>query len=692
MLMVSFVILSPRAHAVNLFLRAGSSTCLYGATTSQTLQKTSGTNQTSIAFSAQTNTFSFYSTPLTNAVLIPSNKMAGGTIGVQNNGSADFQFNVSEILYDYDPQTGYQTQIVAVPATGGPTSVNKNGKSGRQTLAQFKVGTSHTVPTNHMLRVDITITVNLTSGINGALIYNAPGGKGKSVAQLPTDNSINWPFGPFATTPNATITVPSSVQQNSTGNVASVANAGAGAIYAWSITNGTITAGQSTPQVTWTAGASGSVGLGVSIVNGCFSSSGAATVALDVKSNQTVTFNPIPTQTYGNSPITLVATTSSGLPVTFSIVSGPATVSGSTLTITGAGTVVVNANQAGNAGYNPAVVEQSFNVNPAVLSVSGIAAIDKVYDSTATAVLDTSSAVLVGVVSGDSVALDFTFVAGYFADGNVGSGRTVQISGLDINGADAGNYTLVAPTTTASITAAPLTITAVADSKTYDSTTTSSATPTVAGLQGSDTVTGLVQTYDTPDAGTGKTLNVSAYLVNDGNNGANYTVGTVSSSSGVINPVILTVTANNQVRMCGQPNPVLTASYSGFINGEDASVLTTTATLSTAATISSAPGSYPITAGSATAVNYTMNYVSGTLVVAQPLQLSCTSVTVNGTTECVVSWPTLTGQNYQLERITDLATPTWTPVGSLLPGTGGMIAVTNDMSGSPQGFFRVKVQ
>jgi YVTN family beta-propeller protein len=53
--------------------------------------------------------------------------------------------------------------------------------------------------------------------------------------------------------------------------------------------------------------------------------------------------------------VALVATsTNSTIPVTFSVTSGPATVSGSTLTITGAGTVVVAANQAGNAVYSAA--------------------------------------------------------------------------------------------------------------------------------------------------------------------------------------------------------------------------------------------------------------------------------------------------------------------------------------------------
>jgi hypothetical protein len=55
--------------------------------------------------------------------------------------------------------------------------------------------------------------------------------------------------------------------------------------------------------------------------------------------------------TYGVSPITLLATASSGLPVTFSVVSGPASISGNTLTITGVGTVEVAADQTGAADY-----------------------------------------------------------------------------------------------------------------------------------------------------------------------------------------------------------------------------------------------------------------------------------------------------------------------------------------------------
>ena len=63
--------------------------------------------------------------------------------------------------------------------------------------------------------------------------------------------------------------------------------------------------------------------------------------------SQTISFGPLAGQTYGVVPITLSATDTSDLPVSFSVVSGPATLSGNVLTITGAGTVEVEASQAG---------------------------------------------------------------------------------------------------------------------------------------------------------------------------------------------------------------------------------------------------------------------------------------------------------------------------------------------------------
>jgi hypothetical protein len=148
------------------------------------------------------------------------------------------------------------------------------------------------------------------------------------------------------------------------------------------------------------------------------------------------------------------------------------------------------------------------------------------------------------------------------------------------------------------------------------------------------------------------------------------------------------LTADDKCKVCGQPNPVLTASYSGFITGENTNVLTSPAVLSTTATINSAAGAYPITASGAAAANYTINYDSGTLTVLPTLQLSCATVNVNEDSQFVVSWLTFTNQTYQLEYTTNLAAPNWTSLGSPIAGTGVMMAV----SATPQCFFRVEMQ
>jgi hypothetical protein len=66
------------------------------------------------------------------------------------------------------------------------------------------------------------------------------------------------------------------------------------------------------------------------------------------------------------------ATATSDLPVTFSAKAGSAcTVSGATVTIAGAGTCTVVAQQAGNGNYNAApAVERSFTIAKGVATIS----------------------------------------------------------------------------------------------------------------------------------------------------------------------------------------------------------------------------------------------------------------------------------------------------------------------------------
>lgn len=71
------------------------------------------------------------------------------------------------------------------------------------------------------------------------------------------------------------------------------------------------------------------------------------------KSNQTITFAPLPAKTYGDPDFTVSATASSGLAVSFSA-SGNCTLGGVTVHLTGAGSCTLTASQTGDTNYNPA--------------------------------------------------------------------------------------------------------------------------------------------------------------------------------------------------------------------------------------------------------------------------------------------------------------------------------------------------
>ncbi|MFK7776235.1 MAG: discoidin domain-containing protein [Saprospiraceae bacterium] len=89
---------------------------------------------------------------------------------------------------------------------------------------------------------------------------------------------------------------------------------------------------------------------------GCSNSSGLE--------NQTISFDPISNKTITDDSFTVNATASSGLAVSYSIISGPATIIGNTITLNGTtGNVIVQVEQTGNATYNPAPsVTQIFEV------------------------------------------------------------------------------------------------------------------------------------------------------------------------------------------------------------------------------------------------------------------------------------------------------------------------------------------
>jgi hypothetical protein len=188
-------------------------------------------------------------------------------------------------------------------------------------------------------------------------------------------------------------------------------------------------------------------------------------------------------------------------------------------------------------------------------------------------------------------------------------------------GSGLSNYTISYANGNLTVRAAALVITANSASKTYGRTITFAGTAfTETGLVNSDTVTSVTPT----SAGAGASAKVtgSPYAIVPsgavGSGLSNYTITYVNGNL-TIDPAQLKITANNASRLYGPANPMFSASYSGFVNGDTSASLTTPPTFSTAATSRSPVGTYPINVSGAVDSNYTITYVAGTLTVSRPL-------------------------------------------------------------------------
>lgn len=170
------------------------------------------------------------------------------------------------------------------------------------------------------------------------------------------------------------------------------------------------------------------------------------------------------------------------------------------------------------------------------------------YDGTTGATLDTTNAMLGGVIMGDDVTLDTAGATGAFVTKDVGTGIVVTITGLLLSGTDAGNYVLAVPTATANITVAMLTVTGItADDKVYDAMTDAKIDTSGAALMGvipGDSVTlntsGAAGTFASPNVGTGVTVTISGLFLTGADAGNCMLVPTTTKAN--ITPVTLTVT------------------------------------------------------------------------------------------------------------------------------------------------------
>jgi hypothetical protein len=129
--------------------------------------------------------------------------------------------------------------------------------------------------------------------------------------------------------------------------------------------------------------------------------------------------------------------------------------------------------------------------------------------------------------------------------------------------------------TTGAIQARALTVTAAYNSKPYDGTTAAAAVPTITtGTLAAGDTASFSEAYAGKNAGTGLTL-IPSGSVNDGNNGANYSITSANNTTGVISVLPASVTPNAAFTTYGSADPVLSGSLSGFLSADNVTAVYT---------------------------------------------------------------------------------------------------------------------
>ena len=358
-----------------------------------------------------------------------------------------------------------------------------------------------------------------------------------------------------------------------------------------------------------------------------------------------------------------------------------------------------NGGLAGNYSISPGQTTTA-NITAKALTVSGLTASNKTYDSTTSATLVSSSVSYSGLITGDVFIGSYT---GVFANANVGTGKTINITS-SYSGADAGNYSVTdQSTTTANITAKVLTATASASNKTYDGGTTATTTLTFSGLIGSETLgQSVASTFDNKNVGTAKTVTVNSITLADGTNGglaANYSISAGQTTTANITTKSLTVsgvTASNKTYDGGTNASMdgTSAVYSGLVSGDtfngtytgafsDKNVGTGKTVTITSSYSGADVSNYSVTDQSSTTANITAKAltVSG---------ITASSKTYDGSTSATLDSTSVT---YTGLLSGDTFTGSYSGVfANANVGTGKTVNITSSYSGTDSGNYSVTDQ
>jgi len=312
-----------------------------------------------------------------------------------------------------------------------------------------------------------------------------------------------------------------------------------------------------------------------------------------------------------------------------------------------------------NANYTFTYTGANLTVTVATLTAGLTGTVTKVYNGTTAATLAAGNYTLTGALNGDIITLNNP-TAGTYDTIHAGTGKTVTVTGLVISGTNASSYVLASTTTSAAvgtITAATVTAGLTGTvTKVYNGTTAATLAAgnyTLTGVIGADVVTlnnPVAGTYDTLNAGTGKTVSVAGLAIS-GANSSDYVLAATTASGpvGTITQAALTYVANPASRTYGAANPALSGTTTGF-QGSDTQANATTGTLAftTLAVTGSNVGSYLITGSGLTANNgnYSLNQAAGNataLTITQALATVTGTKVYTATTGFVVGQLAITG-------------------------------------------------
>jgi len=517
--------------------------------------------------------------PITATLVDPGSRLANYTV-TNTPGTLTITANAQTITFPSLP--------TSVVYGAGPYTLSATASSGLTVTYTF---TGPATLTGSTLAITGAGTVTVTASQTGNNIY---------AAATPITQTITVAKAPLSVVVNNQSMLAGATVPTLTGTFTGVVNSDN--ITVTYATTGTSSSPAGTYPITATL-----VDPGGRLVNYTVTNT-AGTLTITAVS-QTITFLSLPTLTYGMAPFTVSATASSGLPVTLSV-TGPATLSvslsPSLLTITGAGQVCVTASQTGNFEYSAATpVSNCATVAKAPLSV-----VVNNQSMLVGATVPTLTGTFAGVVNGDNITVAYSTTG----TSSSPAGTYPITATLTDPGNRLGNYTVTNTPGVLTISVGTQTITfpAIPTSVVYGATpvtltaTASSGLAVTYSVTGPASLAGSVLTY----TGAGTVVVTASQAGN-----STYGAATPVSQTVTVAKAPLTVTVNSFTRGYGVANPTLTGTLSGVVNGDNITV-----TYATTATITSDPGSYPITATlvdpGGRLANYNVTNTAGTLTVS----------------------------------------------------------------------------